>query len=44
MDDNQKGYIPTPKPQTPNVEPRKERLGSEAIPCVLGEEKRIERL
>ena len=44
MDDNQKAYIHTLKPQIPSVEPRKGRLGSKAIPCVLGEERRINRL
>ena len=39
-----KGYIHTPKPQIQSVEPRKGRLGTKAIPCVLGEEEGIKRL
>ena len=39
-----KKYIHTPKPQIESVESRKRRLGTKAIPCVLGEEGRIERL
>ena len=39
-----KSYIHTPKPQIRSVEPRKGRLGTKAIPCVLGEERRIKKL
>ena len=35
---------PHPKPQIQSVEPRKGRLGTKAIPCVLGEERRIKKL
>ena len=44
MDDNQKSYIHTPKPQIQSVEPRKGRLGIGTIPCVFGEERRIKNL
>ena len=35
VDDSQKSYIHTLKPQIQSIEPRKGRLGTKAIPCVL---------
>ena len=39
-----KSYIHAPKPQIQSVEPRRRRLGIRIIPCIFGEEGRINRL